>query len=188
MEEKELAEVLLNSIKSAVQTLDRMDLSNLTHEQGTEMLELGLALKYPASYVGYTVQKEPAYQELSTKEFFRVSDEDRLYWWRKDGDIELTEEIQSWLKRMQERYSELWKQPIPGETGEWQRRFVSLLSRHPDVECFELLFFEFMGNFNSVMFRAAVLLLEEVAGEQAEYRRLIAVMANKKLRYEIFSF
>ena len=52
MEEKELAEVLLNSIKSAVQTLDRMDLSNLTHEQGTEMLELGLALKYLASYVG----------------------------------------------------------------------------------------------------------------------------------------
>ena len=136
----------------------------------------------------YTVQKELAYQEMSTKEFFRVSDEDRLYWWRKDGDIELTEEIQSWLKRMQERYSELWKQPIPGETGEWQRRFVSLLSRHPDVECFELLFFEFMGNFNSVMFRAAVLLLEEIAGEQAEYRRLIAVMANQKLRYGVFFF
>ena len=128
-----------------------------------------------------------AIREMSTNIFFHVSDEDRLYWWRKDGDVEMSERIRMWLKRLQQRHAELWHTPMPGTVESWQKRFVKLLSGHPKVYCFESMFFEFIGNFTESMFCAAVILLEECADE-TEYRRLMAVLANKKLRYRVFMF
>lgn len=76
---------------------------------------------------------------------------------------------------------------IPSTVESWQKRFVKLILGHPKVYCFESMFFEFIGNFTESMFCAAVILLEECADE-TEYRRLMAVLANKKLRYGVFMF
>ena len=128
------------------------------------------------------------FEEMTTECFFNIGSENRLYWWRKDGDVELSEESKNWLRKLSLRHCEINKETIPGDMTGWQKRFVKLLSEHPKIYCFEELFFEFMGRFNENEIRAAVILLEENTVDLSEYRRLMAVLANRKLRYSFFLF
>ena len=132
-------------------------------------------------------QSKPC-KEMSTDEFFNITSDDRLYWWRKDGDVGLTEDIRRWLGRLQKRHDELCHQHTEGDIQMWQKRFINLLASRPTVYCFEQLFFEFMGDMNSEVIRAAVILMEETTDNLQEYRRLMAVMGNRELRQRAFAF
>ena len=132
--------------------------------------------------------KLASYREMSTEEFFNITSDDRLYWWRKDGDVELTEDTKQWLKELKKRYDEQLHYTKNDDIQMWQKRFVNLLVSHPKVYCFEQLFFEFMGTMKSEMIRAAVILMEETSDNIQEYRRLMAVMGNRDLRYGVFLF
>ena len=86
------------------------------------------------------------------------------------------------------QFNELCSEPIPGNVNEWQKRFVTLLADHPKALCFEDVFYEFIGNFHDNKCKAAVLLLENTAEKKEEYRHLLAVYANNKLRGTYFGF
>lgn len=124
---------------------------------------------------------------LSMKDFFNLNPDDDLLWWISDSTDALSEELQSWAKRKGERLRELINTATEDNISEWQRRFVNCLSSRPAILCFEHMFYEFIGNFHSPVYRAAVKLLEETEDGQ-EYARLLRIFANEKPRKELFGF
>ncbi|MBQ8160188.1 MAG: hypothetical protein IJ083_05490 [Clostridia bacterium] len=127
------------------------------------------------------------YREMSTEEFFGVDAWERLYWWKEDGDVVLTEEILSWLDRLKLRFETLMAEPLEGGFDRWQERFVDLLTRQNEM-CYEELFWEFMGSFREQPVCTAVRLLEEADGENREFRHLLDVLGNRELRQRTFGF
>ena len=67
-------------------------------------------------------------------------------------------------------------------------RLVDLIAGNPRVLFFEELFYEFLSNFHKVEYRAALQLLEDAPNSDEEYKRLIAVFANRGLRKLYFEF
>lgn len=128
------------------------------------------------------------HEVLSTEQYFSCSTDDRLYWWGKDSDVILSEETEKHLCQLAERHKELCGNLPEGDVMSWQKRLVNLLSVHPKIYCFEQMFYEFIGSFHDERYKAAVLLLEESADNEEEYRRLLAVFANRELRKYILSF
>ncbi len=132
--------------------------------------------------------EDEKHEVLSTEQYFSCSTNDRLYWWGKDNDVVLSEETEKHLCQLAERHKELCGNLPEGDIMSWQKRLVNLLSAHPKIYCFEQMFYEFIGSFHDEHYKAAVLLLEESADNEEEYRRLLAVFANRELRKHIFSF
>lgn len=128
------------------------------------------------------------HEVLSTEQYFSCSTDDRLYWWGKDSDVILSEETKKHLCQLAERHKELYGNLPEGDIMSWQKRLVNLLSDHPKIYCFEQMFYEFIGSFHDERYKAAVLLLEGSADNEEEYRRLLAVFANRELRKYFFSF
>ncbi len=126
--------------------------------------------------------------ERSTADFFGIQDEDRLYWWRTEGDVGLSDEIRTWLQTRKERLDELCLTEPDESIEDWQRRLVTVLHSNQWVTCFEELFFELMGHFHEAKYRAAVMLMEEEAKAHGMLGRLIAVLANRELRMVFFLF
>lgn len=135
-----------------------------------------------------TIKQEETSEKITTEDFFRIDSWTRLYWWTENGDVKLNDDIINWLKAKGQQFNELCSEPIPGNVNEWQKRFVTLLADHPKAFCFEDVFYEFIGNFHDNKYKAAVLLLENTAEKKEEYRHLLAVYANNKLRGTYFGF
>mgnify|MGYP007069872039 CR=1 FL=1 len=125
---------------------------------------------------------------ITTEAFFSIDAWARLYWWDDGSDVDLNEDISDWLKSKNQEFKEICSEPLSGSVNEWQKRFVTLLADHPKAFCFEDVFYEFIGNFHDNKYKAAVLLLENTAEKKEEYRHLLAVYANNKLRGTYFGF
>ena len=142
----------------------------------------------PPTKIFEGAEQELASKALSTEEFFGVSPEDRLYWWKKGGDVKLSLGTEEWLASKARRFETLCKYQLPGDMLEWQKRFVLFLNSHMDSLCFEDTFYEFFGSFGENKYRAALILLEETAKIKRDYRMLLAVFGNKELCKEFFGF
>ena len=126
---------------------------------------------------------------LTTEEFFGVAPEDRLYWWKEDGDVVIDGKTQKWLEDMAEQHrSHIETMADEFSAIDWHQRLVKLLGKHKDsIKMFEHLYCEFLNTFHLKEFRAWIEMLEVLAeSELSECLRLIAVLANDSLRIKFF--
>ena len=128
-------------------------------------------------------------EAMTTEEFFGVAPEERLYWWREDGDVVIDSKTQKWLEQMAEQHkAHIETMADEFSAIDWHQRLVKLLGKHKDsIKMFEHLYCEFLNAFHRKAFRAWIEMLEVLAeSDISECRRLIAVLANHALRKEVF--
>ena len=126
---------------------------------------------------------------LTTEEFFGVTPEDRLYWWREDGDVVINSKTQKWLDQMAEQHrSHIETMSEEFSAVEWHERLVKILGKHNDkIKMFDALYCAFLNSFHIKEFRAWIEMLEVLAeSDISACRRLIAVLANAELRLKVF--
>ena len=128
-------------------------------------------------------------EPITTEDFFGVKSEDRLYWWKEDGDVIISDKTQRWLDQMSEQHrSHIETMADEFSAIDWHQRLVKLLGKHKDsIKMFEHLYCEFLNTFHLKEFRAWIEMLEVFAeSELSECRRLITVLANDSLRIKFF--
>ena len=128
-------------------------------------------------------------EPITTEDFFGVKSEDRLYWWKEDGDVIISDKTQRWLDQMSEQHrSHIETMADEFSAIDWHQRLVKLLGKHKDsIKMFEHLYCEFLNTFHLKEFRAWIEMLEVLAeSELSECRRLITVLANDSLRIKFF--
>ena len=153
--------------------------------------EMWFSMKGKTTVVGSDFPKEEAtkLKEMSTEEYFSVNADDRLYWWNENSDVVISDETKSWFDTLNKQYQELCKE-LEEETDflHWQKRLINFLgSNNRRFYFFEDLYFEFIGSFHEVSFRAWTVMLENLAEKEHECRMFISVLANKELRNLVFS-
>ena len=153
--------------------------------------EMWFSMKGKTTVVGSDFPKEEAtkLKEMSTEEYFSVNADDRLYWWNENSDVVISDETKSWFDTLNKQYQELCKE-LEEETDflHWQKRLINFLgSNNRRFYFFEDLYFEFIGSFHEVSFRAWTVMLENLAEREHECRMFISVLANKELRNTVFS-
>ena len=153
--------------------------------------EMWFSMKGKTTVVGSDFPKEEAtkLKEMSTEEYFSVNADDRLYWWSENSDVAISDETKSWFDTLNKQYQELCKE-LEEETDflHWQKRLINFLgSNNRRFYFFEDLYFEFIGSFHEVSFRAWTVMLENLAEREHECRMFISVLANKELRNLVFS-
>ena len=148
-------------------------------------------------------KEERKLEEISTEEYFSVNADDRLYWWNENSDVVISDETKSWFDTLNKQCQELCKE-LKEETDflHWQKRLINFLgSNNRRFYFFEDLYFEFIGSFHEVSFRACefigsfhevsfrawTVMLENLAEKEHECRMFISVLANKELRNIVFS-
>ena len=104
---------------------------------------------------------------VSTAEFLRTTDENRLFFWKPSGDVTISEETAAWFTELKQEFDE-----IMGREDQLieQKRFLPELMRTLHQVCddyrriyfFEELFNEFAISGNDRRFRAAVVLLQQM--------------------------
>ena len=108
------------------------------------------------------------FDPITTEEFFGVQPEDRLYWWKEDGDVVIDSETRKWLEQMAEQH----KVHVDTMSEEF-----SAVEWHGD----------FLNSFHKKDYRAWIEMLEVLADNDiTDYRRLISVLANQELREKVF--
>ena len=144
---------------------------------------------YDGSTEYITVDEANYLEPITTEEFFGVNSEDRLYWWKEDGDVIISDKTQRWLEDMAEQHK------IHCETMgddfsavEWHERLVKFLGKHNDkIKMFDATYCDFLNSFFKKEYRAWVEMMEVLADvDITECRRLVDVLANQKLRKEVF--
>ena len=126
---------------------------------------------------------------LTTEEFFGVTPEDRLYWWREDGDVVINSKTRKWLEQMAEQHKVHCETMDENFSAiEWHERLVRFLGKHKnDIKMFDVLYHEFLNSFHLKEYRAWIEMMEVLAeSDISECRRLIAVLANHALRKKVF--
>ena len=138
----------------------------------------------------YKTEDEASHLEpITTEEFFGVSSENRLYWWKQDGDVIISDKTQRWFDQMAEQHK-AHCETMDDEFSavEWHERLVKFLGKHKDViKMFDTLYCDFLNSFHKKAYRAWIEMMEVLAeSDISECRRLIAVLANTELRLKVF--
>ena len=129
------------------------------------------------------------FDPITTEEFFGVAPEDRLYWWKEDGDFVIDSKTRKWLEQMAEQHrTHVATMDEEYSAIEWHERLVRFLGKHKnDIKMFDALYCAFLNSFHIKEFRAWIEMLEVLAeSDISACRRLIAVLANAELRLEEF--
>ena len=126
---------------------------------------------------------------ITTEEFFGVAPEDRLYWWKEDGDVVIGDITRLWLEKMTEQHK-VHCETMAEEFSavDWHERLVRFLGKHKnDIKMFESLYCDFLNSFHRKEYRAWIEMLEVLAdADVTECRRFITVLANQELRKVVF--
>ena len=90
------------------------------------------------------------FEVITTEEFFGIAPEDRLYWWREDGDVVINSKTQKWLDQMAEQHrTHIETMSEDFSAIDWHQRLVKLLGKHKDsIKMFEHLYCEFLNTFH----------------------------------------
>ena len=139
------------------------------------------------------IEKDPNFEistdneTLCTDDYFDIYSDDRLYWWGEGDDIVITFAAKAWLKELSSQFNEVLNSENEStDITRWQKRLVNVIARFQDETLFfEDLFYEFLGSLHRPEYRAWVSLLEKQTDPKI-YKRLVAVLANHKLRKKVF--
>ena len=133
------------------------------------------------------IKAKDADKTITTEEFYKLEPVERLLWWTPDGDVNLTGEPEAWLEKTASRFQKLQTKDGKEDILYCQETLVKVLADHEDYPMIENCFYEFLGNFNKVKYRTAVRLLEE-AEDGLSFKRILALLANTKLRKKVLKF
>ena len=125
-----------------------------------------------------------------------ISDDDRAYFWKQDGDVHFSESMKCWLKSLQAKYNEIIERKwVVLQGKEFINKLVVLLSNaekiYHRIYAFQDMFFDYMMHANEETYQASILLLENMingAESRVWIKRYLAVLANPQLRKMIFEF
>ena len=126
---------------------------------------------------------------ITTEEFFEVGSEDRLYWWREDGDVVIDDRTRLWLEQMAEQHrSHIETMSEEFSAVEWHERLVRFLGKYNvTVKMFDVLYHEFLNSFHLKEYRAWIEMMEVLVDNDTDKcRKLIAVLSNEDLRKRVF--
>lgn len=133
---------------------------------------------------------------VNTALFLRCSDDDRAWWWRPDGDVRFSEEMNVWLAQCRSSLETLAR----GETVMHGAELLELLigtldyiqKRYRSLFAFRAMFYDFVARCELPMVQAAVRFLKQMAEQEDDcavsLRRYLAVLGNLTLRKKIFEF
>lgn len=151
---------------------------------------------------------------VSTTDFLRTTDENRLFFWTPDGDVNISEETAAWFTELRQEFDGIMsgegqliepKQFLP----ELMRTLHRVCDDYRRIYFFEDLFNEFAISGNDRCVQAAVILLQrlmerykdEIEGLGKAYwpfdlqkpgrltiKRYIALLANSELRQRVLGF
>ena len=132
---------------------------------------------------------------VDTAAFLRCSDDDRAWWWRPDGDVHFSKEMNAWLAQCRAALDNLAQEEPPMRGAELLELLVGTLDsiqrRNPSVFAFREMFYDFAAHSESPMAGAAVRYLEQLAEQEdaaVSLRRYLAVLGNLPLRERVFGF
>ena len=129
------------------------------------------------------------FDPITTEEFFGVQPEDRLYWWKEDGDVVIDSETRKWLEQMAEQHK-VHVDTMSEEFSavEWHERLVCFLGKYnATVKMFDVLYHEFLNSFHLKEYRAWIEMMEVLVDNDTDKcRKLIAVLSNEDLRKRVF--
>lgn len=129
------------------------------------------------------------FDPITTEEFFGVNSEERLFWWREDGDVVIDSKTRKWLDDMVEQHrTHVETMDDEFSAIEWHERLVKFLGKHKDrIKMFETLYCDFLNSFHRKEYRAWIEMMEVLAdADVTECRRFITVLANQELRKVVF--
>lgn len=120
-------------------------------------------------------------EELKGQPNYYLTDADRLYWWDGTDEVQISEEIDAWLKELAARYREIMERKKAGEiSGLGLRGFVTLLGEINEyywhIYPFEGAFQEFTDHISETEYAAAIELLRQIA-EAKENRKAGSVVS-----------
>ncbi len=99
------------------------------------------------------------------EDYFRTTDDDRVFYWREDGDVVFSEEMKNQFLEWKKEYERIRNDRCPSHSGDmWIQKLVNLLTRaersRQRIYAFQEMFYEFLGNSGREEYQAAILLLE----------------------------
>ena len=132
---------------------------------------------------------------VDTAAFLRCSDDDRAWWWRPDGDVRFSEEMNAWLAQCRTALETLAREEAVMHGTELLELLIGTLDRiqrrNPSIFAFREMFYDFAARSESPMVQAAVRYLEQLAEQEnaaVSLRRYLAVLGNFSLREKVFGF
>ena len=133
---------------------------------------------------------------VDTAAFLRCSDDDRAWWWRPDGDVHFSEEMNAWLAQCRAALETLAREEASMHGSKLLELLIGTLDRiqrrTPSVFAFREMFYDFTSHSEQPMVQAAVQFLKQMAEQEDDcavsLRRYLAVLGNLPLRKEVFGF
>lgn len=130
----------------------------------------------------FTFWKTPP--ELGGEENYYISDWDRLYWWGKIEDVEITEEIDIWLNMLVKEYEMI----LNGKEQETENAFVDhifntmeyLNSFYGRIYLFKEFYNALLNNSHEVRYQAILDLLDKFGEKNKEIGRVYQKYGNKE--------
>ena len=133
---------------------------------------------------------------VDTALFLRCSDDDRAWWWRPDGNVRFSEEMNAWLAQCRSSLETLAREEAAMHGTELLELLIGTLDdiqkRYRSLFAFREMFYDFMAHGESPMVHAAVRFLKQMAEQEEDctvfLRRYLAVLGNLPLRKKVFGF
>jgi hypothetical protein len=143
----------------------------------------------------------PAEPKLSTQDFLRYRDDDRIWWWKPGCSLQFSDSQKAWFQRWKQVLNKYAKAPAADASIVIQQ-FLALIydMEYGDgnsIYLFETLFYDFLTSASAPMTQAAIRYLEEqwksykAHHRDRQYtliRRYIAALANRDFRQEFLGF
>ena len=133
---------------------------------------------------------------VDTALFLRCSDDDRAWWWRPDGNVRFSEEMNAWLAQCRSSLETLAREETVMHGAELLELLIGTLDyiqkRYRSLFAFRAMFYDFVAHCELPMVQAAVRFLKQMAEQEDDcavsLRRYLAVLGNLTLRKKIFKF
>ena len=120
--------------------------------------------------------------ELKGRGNYYLTDDDRLFWWDGTDEVILSDEVDSWLRKLADQHAELMELPDAGcgeafKAQDFIKDFISLLddicSYYKRIYSFKTMFYDFIQNSGKKEYRAAIALLKKIYEENKEEGKVI---------------
>lgn len=128
----------------------------------------------------------PPAEPISTQEFFNLAPDQLNYFWKPDGDIQLSSELTAWMRELRAELDGITEKISP------ERFLETLVSAIDATKCvfFRDAFYELVARQTERKVQAAVILMQRLAErEKPEHLwQYAALIGNPALRGEILGF
>ena len=128
----------------------------------------------------------PPEEPLSTREFFDLEPDQMTYFWRSDGDIQLSGELTAWMYALRAELDSITEEIAP------ERFLETLVNAIDATNCtfFREAFYELISRQRERKVQSAVLLMQRLAARETPEQlwQYAALLGNPALWQEMLGF